>query len=357
MMASLVAPTLNDAWHAARERCALIEIAAGFVVLTGSERRAYLHSLATNKVADLEAGEGRRSFALTPTKGRIVADFLACETGSELWLECADGSAGALMELLRKYYFGQEVEFDERSNDWRLLSLQGPESAAALERVGAAVPSEEPGAHAAGTVKTRGGGNAEGSANTSAGGAAEIRVVRWSDTGESGFHLWVPVAAIADVRDALLASGAEPGSVEAWTVLQIEAGIAVFGRELGEETIPLEAPTENAMSFDKGCYPGQEVIARLHVRGRPAKELRGLRIEGDPLSAGAKLDAPDKAGVATVTACGRSPVLGSIALAYVQRDYLDPGTRLTAEGRAAEVVDLPMVPVAASRSPQSATLR
>jgi folate-binding Fe-S cluster repair protein YgfZ len=111
------------------------------------------------------------------------------------------------------------------------------------------------------------------------------------------------------------------------------------------------------MSFDKGCYPGQEVIARLHVRGRPAKELRGLRIEGDPLSAGAKLDAPDKAGVATVTASGRSPVLGSIALAYVQRDYLDPGTRLTAEGRAAEVVDLPMVPVAASRSPQSATSR
>jgi folate-binding protein YgfZ len=136
-------------------------------------------------------------------------------------------------------------------------------------------------------------------------------------------------------------------------VLQIESGIAVFGRELGEDTIPLEAPTENAMSFDKGCYPGQEVIARLHVRGRPARELRGLRLEGEPPAVGETLDAPDKPRVATVTASGRSPLLGSVALAYVHRDYLGAGTRLTtAGGQSAEVVALPMT---GSPSPESAT--
>jgi folate-binding protein YgfZ len=327
---------LDAAWHAVRERCGVLQMPAGFIVLTGPERRSYVHSLATNKIADLEAGQGRRAFVLTPTKGRIVADFLACDTGSELWLECAGDSAGAVMDLLRKFYFGQEVEFEDRSNDWRLLSLQGPESANALERIGAPVPPEEPGTHVVGAVATPGGDE------------ILLRVVRWGDTGESGFHLWVPAAWLATVRDGLLAAGAEAGNVDAWTVLQIEAGIAVFGRELGEETIPLEAPTENAMSFDKGCYPGQEVIARLHVRGRPARELRGLKLEGDPLLAGAKLDAPEKPAVATVTASGRSPALGSVALAYVHRDYLETGTRLmTAAGQTAEVIELPMVPVAA----------
>jgi folate-binding protein YgfZ len=267
---------------------------------------------------------------LTPTKGRVAADFLMCETGDALWLECAGGSAETVIELLRKYYFGQEVAFEDRSDAWRALSLQGPASAALLASVGAPVPTEGAGDHAAGRL-----------------GETEVRVVRWSDTGEAGFHVWVPAGALVDARAALVEAGAEPGDPEAWTVLQIEAGVAAFGRELGEETIPLEAPVEEAMSFDKGCYPGQEVIARLHVRGRPARQLRGIRIEGDaPLAPGDTLDAPEKPRAATVTASGVSPALGVVALAYVLRDFADTGTRLTAvDGRAAEVVDLPMTPV------------
>lgn len=321
-------------WHAARERCAVFDLAATFVVLTGPERGSYLHSLVTNKVVDLEPGQGRRGFFLTPTKGRIVADFLACETGDALWLECGEGSAPVVMELFRKYYFGQDVAFEERSDTWRALSLQGPESAALLARMGAPVPAEEPGAHAEGSL-----------------GGVGIRVVRWSDTGEVGFRLWIPAAELDRVRSMVAAAGAEPGEGEAWTVLQIEAGIAAFGRELGEDTIPLEAPVEEALSFDKGCYPGQEVIARLHVRGRPARFLRGLRIEGGgALAPGDTLDAADKPRVATVTASGVSPALGAVALAYVHRDYVEPGMRLsTADGRTAEVADLPMIPVHATR--------
>ena len=316
----------------------MLEREAGFVVLTGPERRSYLHALVTNALEDLEAGRARRAFFLTPTKGRVLADVLACETGDSLWLECADASAGIVKDLLAKYYFGQEVEFDDRSGNVRLLSLQGPESEAALERIGSAVPPVEPGSHAAATALVDGE-------------PVELRVVRWSDTGESGFHLWTPAGAVAAVEGALVDAGAAPGSEEAWTVLQIEAGIAVFGRELGEETIPLEAPVEEAMSFEKGCYPGQEVIARLHVRGRPARVLRGLRIAGEEaLAPGATLDASDKPRAATVTASGVSPSLGAIALAYVHRDYVEPGTRLTAaDGREAEVADLPMIASPAAR--------
>src|SRR5688572_16987623 len=232
-------------WHAARERCAVFDLASTFVVLTGPERGSYLHSLVTNRVVDLEPGQGRRGFFLTPTKGRIVADFLACETGDALWLECGEGSAHVVMELFRKYYFGQDVAFEDRSEAWRVLSLQGPESAALLARMGLPVPADEPGAHDEGPLDGIG-----------------IRVVRWSDTGEVRFRLWIPAAELDSLRSRVTAAGAEPGDHEAWTVLQIEAGIAAFGRELDEETIPLEAPVEEALSFDKGCYPGQEVIAR-----------------------------------------------------------------------------------------------
>jgi folate-binding protein YgfZ len=178
------------------------------------------------------------------------------------------------------------------------------------------------------------------------------RALRWSDAGPAGWHLWVAAGAADAARQAIVEAGAVPGSEEAWTLLQIESGIAAFGRELGEDAIPLEAPTANAIDHDKGCYPGQEVITRLHFRGRPARQLRGLRIEGDaPPPAGATLDADGKPAAATVTATAVSPRLGPIALAYVHRDYCEPGTRLTLvadagaapSGTVATVADLPLL--------------
>ena len=326
-------PAWHPAYHAARERAALFARPdATLIAMTGTERAPYLNSLCTNKVIDLDIGHGARAFLLNPTKGRVLADFLVCATEDVLWLECVGGSAPTVLGILQRYYFGQEVAFEDHADEWTVLSLQGPESATFLERTGAAVPFPKPGAHVETGV-----------------GAHRARIVRWSDTAEVGFHLWVPAADADPVHSAVIEAGAVPGREEAWTVLQIEAGVAAFGRELTEETIPLEAPTENAISHTKGCYPGQEVIARLHVRGRPAKHLKGLLVEGErALETGSVLDSGEKPGVARVTASGVSPVLGPIALAYVHRDYCDPGTRLRAgDGRAAEVADLPMVPVEA----------
>lgn len=320
------APAWHPAYRAAREGAACFALEdASLVVLTGADRKAYLNDLCTNAIVDLEAGGGRRAFFLNPTKGRTLADFLACETGDALWLECRGGSGGKVLEILRKYYFGQDVEFEDRSGGWVVLALQGPGTRMILEAAELPVPPDLPGSHVA-----IGGGPAAG------------RVVRWSDTGEEGVHLWLPTEGGEAVRAALAEAGAVPGTREAWTVLQIEAGVAAFGRELTEEVIPLEAPTGEAIRHDKGCYPGQEVIARLHVRGRPARHLRGLRIAGSLPAPGAVLDAEDKPGAATVTASGVSPELGPVALAYVHRDYCASGTLLTAEGTTATVADLPL---------------
>lgn len=322
-----VQPVWLPAWNAARESAAVFDLAASLVELTGAERLPWLNTLVSNKVDDLEPGTSARAFLLNPTKGRVVADFLVCEAGDRAWLECAGDSAGAVLEILEKYYFGQEVEFADRSSEWWIGSLQGPRAHEILTGIVNDVPPADEGFHETTTI-----------------GSAEVRVLRWSDTGLPGYHLWVPLEAASSARTALEEAGAAPGHDEAWTILQIEGGVAAYGRELTDETIPLEAPTENAISHTKGCYPGQEVIARLWARGRPAKVLRGLVFEGDepPPAAGSILDADDKDGVATITAAGVSPELGPVALAYVHRDYLEAGTRLSVDGRAAEVADLPL---------------
>lgn len=323
-------PSWHAAYRAAREGAALFGPAGSRIVeIRGPDRRSYLNSLCTNRVDDLASGEGARAFLLVPQKGRVLADFLACETGEALLLECAGGSADQVLELLRKYYFGQEVEFADTEDAWRTASLQGPESESILRRLGAALPSDGDGAHAEGSI-----------------GPAVGRIVRWTDTGETGFRVWLRKEAPGGIA-ALVEAGAVRGEAEAWDALQVEAGIAAFGSELGEETIPLEAPTENAISHTKGCYPGQEVIARLWARGRPARHLRGLRFEGvaAPPGGGATLDAEDKSGVGRVTRSAVSPSLGPIALAYVKRDYAAPGTRLLGDGVVGEVTELPMLPV------------
>ena len=317
------------AHRAAREGAALFaRPACGLIEVTGAERLAYLNSLCTNKLVDLEPGRAARAFLLVPTKGRVLADFVACETGAATWLECQGGSAPVVLELLLKYYFGQDVAFADRTAEWRVLALVGPGAAELLTGVAREIPPSQERTHEETRI-----------------GDATIRALRWSDAGPPGWHLWIPSEAVELARQALVEAGAVPGSEEAWTLLQIESGIAAFGRELGEDGIPLEAPTEDAIDHAKGCYPGQEVIARLHVRGRPARRLVGLRIEGaEPLEAGLTLDAPDKPGVAVVTASAVSPELGPVALAYAHRDYVEAGTRLFAGDRAAVIAELPLLP-------------
>jgi folate-binding protein YgfZ len=230
------------------------------------------------------------------------------------------------------------------------MAVIGPEAASLVARVlGVAV--ETLGAMAEhGNLRTSwpaspklpGGDGGEG------GMGGSMIVTRAAGTGEPGFDLYVESAGGGELRRALIEAGAAEVDADTAEAIRIEAGVPLFHRDMDEETIPLEAGIESrAISFSKGCYVGQEVIIRVLHRGhgRVARRLVGLRLQGEVVPpAGARIRAGDRE-IGEVTSSTRSPALQTpIALGYVHREFVEPGTNVTIDGATAEVVTVPFVP-------------
>jgi folate-binding protein YgfZ len=234
----------------------------------------------------------------------------------ELWLDTEESATSAVARHLSLYRVGQELEISDLGADRAILSLIGPE-AAAVSGVGPLSPE-----HAHHTLEL---------------GQLSCRVAAT----DLGMDLICAAANADAVGDALVEAGAARVSEDAAEILRVESGRPRFGREMTTATIPQEAGIDDrAVSFTKGCYIGQETVARLHYKGKPNRFLRGLRLEapvvdGDPIAlADRELG---RVGTAVL-----SPALGPIALAVVRREA-EPGARVeVGEGAvAAEVVELP----------------
>ena len=285
-----------------REECGLVEETdRGLLLVSGPEAAEYLQGQLTNDVEALGPGEAAYA-ALLDRKGRMQADMRVLRPGEEpdLWLDLEPTGLEAARRHLGMYKIGREVEAADVSDDYVLLSLIGPR-AVETARVAEAV-----------TIRT----------------------------GE-GADLIVPTASREPIRDALLAAGAVEVTPDAAEIVRIEAGRPRFGAEMGTETMPAEAGiVEQAVSFTKGCYIGQETVARLHYKGKPNRHLRGLRLSG-PARQGEALRLDGKQ-VGSVGSAALSPALGPIGLAIVRREA-EPGATLAVgeDGVTAEVVALP----------------
>ena len=174
-----------------------------------------------------------------------------------------------------------------------------------------------------------------------------VIILRVTDTGEPGYELLVDAAQAASLAGALLARGAVDAGADTSDAVRIEAGLPKFHRDMDEETIPLEAGIESrAISLTKGCYVGQEVIIRVLHRGhgRVARKLVGLTISGTAVPPPETPIQADGRDVGRITSSTWSPALKSaIALGYVQRDFIDEGTKVTVAGEGAVVTALPFV--------------
>ena len=214
------------------------------------------------------------------------------------------------------YSIGRDVEVADVSEERAILSLIGPRSV------------EIAGTRGAAGERLRSDDRRPGSSASPSGTA-------------DGIDLIVAAAEAERLRDALLAAGAVEVSPEAAEILRIEAGTPRFGAEMGTETMPAEAGiVERAVSFTKGCYIGQETVARLHYKGRPNRHLRGLRLSA-PAAPGAALRLGEKE-VGQLGGSVVSPALGPIGLAILRREA-EPGAELAVgeDGVTAQVVDLP----------------
>jgi folate-binding protein YgfZ len=315
-MTEAIGVELDAQYRQLREECGLLDRSArGKLIVSGAEADEYLQGQLTNDVEELSPGEGQYA-ALLDRKGHMQADMRVLRTSpEEIWIDTEPEALDAARRHLEMYKIGREVAVVEVTGERAILSLIGPRS---VEIAGTAALPED------------------SCEETSIAGTACLAVGT-----AGGIDLIAKTADAAGLRAALLGAGAVEVGPEAAEIVRIEAGAPRFGAEMSAETMPAEAGiVERAVSFTKGCYIGQEPVARLHYKGRPNRHLRGLELSA-PAAPGESLRLGEKEVGRIGTACV-SPARGPIALAIVRREA-EPGAELVVgeDGVTARVVDLP----------------
>ena len=331
----MVPALFADSYRAARRGAAALDRSdRGRIVVSGADRASYLHGLLTNDITALKTGEGCYAAYLTP-QGRMIADLLVYEIGDVILLTMDGSVKSTVLAKLDQFVFSEDVTLGDVTATFAEIAVVGPESARVLSAVLAGATAEAlSGLNDHGNLRERFQEQV-------------VIVTSISDIGEPGFDVYVDRPQAEAFQSALTRAGVlslDPSTAEA---IRIEAGVPAFRRDMDETTIPLEAGIESrAISLTKGCYVGQEVIIRVLHRGhgRIARKLVGLSIPGSTAPpAGASVHAGGRE-IGRVTSSTLSPALARpIALAYVQRDFVEPGTKVQVDGTDAVVTALPFV--------------
>ncbi|MFZ0092058.1 MAG: glycine cleavage T C-terminal barrel domain-containing protein [Solirubrobacteraceae bacterium] len=314
-MTSLAVSTAE--YRAITEACGMLDRSdRGKLALTGAEAKTFLQGQVSNDVETLEPGTGCYAAFLTP-KGKMLGDIRILDAGDELLLDTERVALQDLFTMIRRFSIGYDAQLHKRTLETGLVSLLGPEADAVAEVEGL--------------------GAAEDAHRQAAIDGMSVRAVRTA----LGIDLLCNAGDIGAVQDALQARGAEPVSESAAECVRIERGRPRYGVDLDDSVIPQEAGLNpRAVSFTKGCYVGQETVARLYYRGKPNRQLRGLRLSLPPSTAD-EIMLGDRV-VGRLGSVAESPSLGPIALALVRREA-PPGSdvRVGADEINAIVTELP----------------
>jgi tRNA-modifying protein YgfZ len=298
-----------------RESCGLIDRSErGKLAFTGEQAKTFLQGQVTNDVEALTPGTGCYAALLSP-KGKMLGDLRILDTGTELQLDTERSALQEIFNVLHRARVGYDAELHKRTLQQGLLSLVGPD---ARRVAGAeALPEQE---HANAALELDG---------------IPARAI----VTDLGIDLVCDAEQTTALIAALTARGAEPVPEDAAEVLRVEHGRPRYGVDLDDTTIPQEAGlNERAVSFSKGCYVGQETVARLFYKGKPNRHLRGLRLSA-PVASGTELTAGGRV-VGRLGSVVVSPEHGPIGLALVRRE-VEPGTAVSAGAATTTVVELP----------------
>lgn len=312
----------------------LIDLSSrGRIEVSGSEAVQFLNGLVTNDVKALEENAWM-SAAFPNVQGRLIGEARILRLGDNRFLFDTEAATHErVLKTLERFTLAGDFRVKDLLDETALISVQG---ARAAEIIRAAL-GEEAACVERGRVCVKEWNN------------QQLQIIRATHTAEDGFDLFVAASAAAKLWDALASSGAQAVGTDALDILRIEAGVARYGVDMDETNVVLEAVPDEAVSFTKGCYIGQEIIARIHWRGHVAKKLTGLSFEEQgETKRDDKIRTMDGKEIGRLTSVTFSPRLNRlVALGYVKYDYLAPGTQVRVISNetelAARVIELPHV--------------
>jgi folate-binding protein YgfZ len=317
----------DDEYCALVATCGLVDLSDWTQIeIGGKDRATFLHNLCSNEIRKLAVGSGCEAFFLNAKGHTLGHGFLFAGDSFHL-LFGAPGPAEKLIAHLERYVIREDVQLQDRTSAGSQLLMAGPNSRAWLARM---LGVEPPGPVLAGFDS-----RLEG---------RPVQVRRVEITGPEGFLIGCSIEDRPLVWRAILTRGARPCGLEALEMARIEYGFPLYGRDITEQNLPQEVDRDQrAISFVKGCYIGQETVARIDALGHVNRRLVGLKFSGlSPPEAGTRLTAGGQA-VGEVTSAAMSPCLAApLALAYLRRGHDEPGMEVESPRGAARVVKLPV---------------
>ncbi len=291
------------------------------LLITGADRIRWMNGMVSNNIRDLAPGYGVYSFFLNP-QGHILGDMYVYNLGESLVLDTDVAQVERIASKLKRYIIMDKVEIDDASEKFSAIGLHGPKSADVVRSAGFGIADLAP---------------------------LEIKDVSWRDanfplvrTLQGGYEIWAGESNAARVWQLLLEAGGIPVGCEALDIWRIVQGIPRYDQDIRERDLPQETRQEQALSYTKGCYIGQEIVERIRSRGAVHRILTGFRFHGTPPAPGTKIE-KDGREAGEITSVTNAPGMGAIGLGYIRKEAGGPGTQLQAGGGQATVSDLPFV--------------
>jgi folate-binding protein YgfZ len=294
------------------------------LLATGDDRVRWFNGMVTNNIKDLPQNHGAYAFLLN-AQGQIQADMYVYNRGEHILVDTDESQASRVREIFEKYIIMDDVAIADASEKLSAIGIQGPQAAEVLKRLGHDVSALQP----LEIVDTKLG-------------EAGISIVR-RDWPIASFQVWASANNLPTLWAALIAAGAKPVGSEAYEKVRVLLGMPRYGLDIGDRDLPQETAQDRALNFRKGCYVGQEIVERIHSRGKVHRSLAGLIIEGIAPVSGTAVQSGGKQ-IGEVRSVATLPVNGSsrtFALASLRRGALPNGAELQVGDATAKLSELP----------------
>ena len=309
--------------NALRSGCGIFDLNwRALIQVTGKDRVRWLHNMVTNNVRDLQPNRGNYNFVLN-AQGRILADLYVFNRGESLLIETDRSQVEALLPTIKRFIIMDKVELGDGVDTMAAIGIVGPKAAQILAAVGTDVTGMQP-------LEIR---------DFNLAGVA-VQVISGPEQKSEWFELWVDPAQASAIARRLTEAGAQPVGAEALEVWRVLHGIPQFGKDIRDRDLPQETGQTQALSFNKGCYIGQEIVERIRSRGQVHRKFAGFEFKGKAPAIG-KFESEGRTFAELTSVASVPGTSSTLGLGYVRLDAVPSGGMIELNGCKTKIVDLP----------------